>query len=113
MVHVNHGHVRAPSDEDRLRIGQLARCAYLEDTMVQRQFDEIDDELAVMKDERTSCFDPDPSTAPAFTGHPRLTGSCLHLLTPQAALPVTRSEPTPPWTSISTLFVAVAKPGDS
>ncbi len=58
VVHVDHGHVRAPLGEDRLRLGQVARRANDEQAVVQRQLDEVDDQRAIVEHERPACLVP-------------------------------------------------------
>ena len=46
VVHVDHGEVRLPVGQDRLRLGQVAGRADEEDAVVERQLDQVDDQLA-------------------------------------------------------------------
>jgi hypothetical protein len=50
VVHVHDRHVRAPVDEDRLGLGQVARGTNDEQPVVEGQPDEVDDEWPVVED---------------------------------------------------------------
>src|SRR5450756_75867 len=57
MVHVDHGQVRVPLGEDRLRLGQAVRRPNNEQAVTQRQLDEVHQELTIVEHERAACFD--------------------------------------------------------
>ena len=63
VVHVDHGHVRDPVLEDRLRLGEAARGPDGEHAVVQRQRDEVDDQRPIVEHERAT----------------RLDNSCVHM----------------------------------
>jgi hypothetical protein len=52
VVHVDHGHVRAPLGQDRLGLRQAACGPNNEQAVVEGQFDEVHDELVVMEHHR-------------------------------------------------------------
>jgi hypothetical protein len=49
MIHVDHGHVRVPLVEDRLNLGQASRLTDDEHAVVERQLDEVHDQLAIVE----------------------------------------------------------------
>ena len=57
MIHVDDRHVRAPIDEDRLGLRQVARGADDEQAVVERQPDEVDDEWPIVEDQRPTRLD--------------------------------------------------------
>ena len=49
MVHVDHGEVRLPLGQDRLRLRQAARGPDDEEAVVEGQLDEVHDERAIVE----------------------------------------------------------------
>ena len=54
VIHVDHGDVRGPFGEDRIGLGQRGSGTDHEEAVVQRQLDEIDDDLPVVEDQRAA-----------------------------------------------------------
>ena len=57
VIHVDDRHVRAPVDEDRLGLGQVARGADDEQPVIERQPDEVHDERPIVEDQRPTRLD--------------------------------------------------------
>jgi hypothetical protein len=53
MVHVDDGEMGMLAGKDRLGFGQARGGAHDEQAVVQRELDEVDDQPAIMEDERT------------------------------------------------------------
>jgi hypothetical protein len=57
VVHVDHGHVRAPLGQDRVRLCQAARGPNDEEAVIQRQLDEVNDQRAIVEHECAARLD--------------------------------------------------------
>src|SRR5450759_3888913 len=83
VVHVDHGHVRVPLGEDRLGLCQAARSPNDKEAVIQRQLDEVHDQLAIVEHEGATrllprCIDLAGCHGSSSLG-PRLPRSCPHL----------------------------------
>ena len=57
VVHVDDRHVRAPVDEDRLGLRQVARRTDDEQPVIERQPDEVHDQRPIVEDQRPTRLD--------------------------------------------------------